>query len=700
MSKKIKLEQLRNIGIIAHIDAGKTTTTERVLYYTGKSHKIGEVHDGAATMDWMEQEQERGITITSAATTCFWLDHQINIIDTPGHVDFTAEVERSLRVLDGAIGVFCAVGGVEPQSETVWRQATKYMVPRIAFVNKMDRTGANFLACVSQMKERLGANPVPLQLPVGAENDFVGVIDLVEMKANIYSDKNNRGETYEETDIPDDMMAEAEQCREALMEAISDVDESIMEKYLGGEDVSLEEIREAVRRGTLDLKFTPVFCGAAFKNKGVQQLLNAVVQYLPSPVEVPSIVGVNPNNQEEVVRTPSVDEPLSTLAFKIMTDPYVGQLAFFRVYSGQIKSGSYIYNSTKNVRERVGRLLRMHANKREEVDSVGPGDIAAAIGLKKTFTGDTLCTEDNPVILESITFPQPVISVAIEPKTKQEQEKLSDCLIKLQQEDPTFEVRVDKETNQTVISGMGELHLEILVDRMKREFSLDVHVSKPQVAYRETITKKIDHEYKYVKQTGGRGQYGHVEIEVEPREPGEGFEFVNNIVGGAIPKEYIPAVQKGIDESMDRGIVCGFPIVDIRVSLNDGSFHDVDSSEMAFKICASIAFRDACKKAKPVLLEPIMDVEVMTPEEFMGDVIGNLSSKRGKVKELSDRAGAKVIRAEVPLAGMFGYSTDLRSATQGRANYSMEFMKYDVVPAAIAEELIAKSTGTSSEVSV
>ena len=699
MGKKINLEKIRNIGIIAHIDAGKTTTTERILYYTGKSHKIGEVHDGNATMDWMEQEQERGITITSAATTCFWNDHQVNIIDTPGHVDFTAEVERSLRVLDGAIGVFCAVGGVEPQSETVWRQATKYHVPRIGFVNKMDRSGADFLNCIGQMKERLSANPVPLQLPIGAENDFIGLVDLVEMKAYVYPEKDNpKGEIFEEAPIPDNMTDLVAEYREKLMEAVSDVDEGIMEKYLGGEEVSLEAIKTAIRKGTLELKFTPILCGAAFKNKGVQQLLDAVPAYLPSPLDVPAISGINPNTQEEVSRKADDKEPVSALAFKIMTDPFVGQLAFFRVYSGELTSGSYIYNSTKNVRERIGRLLRMHSNKREEVKSVSAGDIAAAVGFKKTFTGDTLCPEDKPVVLEAITFPQPVISVAIEPKSKPEQDKLSDCLIKLQQEDPTFEVKVDPETNQTVISGMGELHLEILVDRMRREFSLDVNVSKPQVAFRETITKAVDHDYKYVKQSGGRGQYGHVEIHVEPREAGEGFEFVNKIVGGSIPKEYIPAVQKGVTEAMDRGILCGFPVVDVRVTLNDGSFHDVDSSEMAFKICASIAFQEACKKATPVLLEPIMEVEVVTPEEFMGDVIGNLSSKRGKVKELSDRAGAKVIRAEVPLAGMFGYSTDLRSATQGRANYSMEFSKYDVVPSSIAEELIAKSKGTSSEV--
>ncbi|NIQ00467.1 MAG: elongation factor G [Nitrospinaceae bacterium] len=701
MSKKVKLEKIRNIGIIAHIDAGKTTTTERVLYYTGKSHKIGEVHDGNATMDWMEQEQERGITITSAATTCFWRDHQINIIDTPGHVDFTAEVERSLRVLDGAIGVFCAVGGVEPQSETVWRQATKYHVPRIGFVNKMDRSGANFLGCVEQMRDRLSANPVPLQLPIGAESEFSGMVDLVKMVAYVYPEKNNpKGELFEELEIPGDMATLADEYREKLMEAVSDVDENIMEKYLGGEEVAEADLKAAIRKGALELKFTPVLCGAAFKNKGVQQLLDAVPDYLPSPLDVPAIEGVNPNNQEAIARNADNGEPVSALAFKIMTDPFVGQLAYFRIYSGELKSGSYIYNSTKNVRERVGRILRMHSNKREEVKSVAAGDIAAAIGFKKTFTGDTLCDEDSPVVLEAISFPQPVISVAIEPKTKQEQDKLSDCLIKLQQEDPTFEVKIDSETNQTIISGMGELHLEILVDRMRREFSLDVNVSKPQVAFRETITKAVEHEYRYVKQSGGRGQFGHVVILVEPREPGSGFEFVNKIVGGSIPKEYIPAVQKGIEEAMGRGILCGFSVVDVRVTLQDGSYHEVDSSEMAFKICASIAFQEAGRKATPVLLEPVMDVEVMTPEEFMGDVIGNLNSKRGKVKELSDRAGAKVVKAEVPLAGMFGYSTDLRSATQGRANYSMEFLKYDVVPSSIAEELIAKSKGTSSEVSV
>jgi elongation factor G len=693
MADKLQVEKRRNIGIIAHIDAGKTTTTERILYYTGRSHKIGEVHDGTATMDWMEQEQERGITITSAATTCFWNDYQINIIDTPGHVDFTAEVERSLRVLDGAIGVFCAVGGVEPQSETVWRQASKYEVPRMGFINKMDRAGADFIGCMGQIKERLKGNPVALQLPIGSEASFVGLIDLVTMKANVYSDDKGKGEVYDVVEIPDEYLEQAQEYREYLMEAVSDVDESIMERFLAGEEVSQEEVIAAVRKATLGLMFTPIFCGAAFKNKGVQQLLDAVVHYLPSPQEIPPIQAENPNTQEELIRKPDVSEPLAALAFKIMTDPFVGQLAFIRVYSGELKSGSYVYNSTKNQRERVGRLLRMHANKREEVQSVKAGDIAAAVGLKKTFTGDTLCVQDDPVILEAITFPEPVISVAIEPKTKAEQDKLSDCLVKLLQEDPTFSVQVDKETNQTVISGMGELHLEILVDRMRREFSLDVSVSKPQVAYKETITKSVEHSYKYVKQTGGRGQYGHVVIKVEPREAGTGFEFVNKITGGAIPREFIPAVQKGVVETMERGVLCGNKVVDVGVTLLDGSFHQVDSSEMAFKICASIAFKEACTKASAVLLEPVMEVEVVTPEDFMGDVIGNLNSKRGKIIDLSDRSGAKVIRADVPLSGMFGYSTDLRSATQGRATYSMEFSKYEQIPAAIAEELIAKAAG-------
>lgn len=700
MSKKLQPEKTRNIGIIAHIDAGKTTTTERILYYTGKSHKIGEVHDGNATMDWMEQEQERGITITSAATTCFWQDHQVNIIDTPGHVDFTAEVERSLRVLDGAVGVFDAVSGVEPQSETVWRQASKYEVPRICFVNKMDRAGANFVGCVAQMVDKLGAHPVAIQIPLGAEADFLGVIDLIDMKANVYSDEKNKGETFDVVDIPAEYKDQADEYREKLIESASDADDGLMEKFLAGEEISKEELIAALRKGTLDNTFTPILCGAAFKNKGVQQLLDAVVLYLPSPAELKSITGTNPNTQKEESRKLDSSDPLSALAFKIMTDPFVGQLAFVRVYSGKLTSGSYVYNSTKNERERVGRILRMHANKREEVDSVQAGDIAAVVGLKKTYTGDTLCDQDNPVVLEAITFPEPVISVAIEPRTKAEQDKLSDCLVKLLQEDPTFRVKVDKDTNQTVISGMGELHLEILVDRMRREFALDVDVSKPQVAYKETITKEVEHEHKYIKQSGGRGQYGHVVIKVAPREAGLGFEFVNKIVGGSIPREFIPAVQKGVVEAMARGIMCGYPTVDVSVTLLDGSYHDVDSSEMAFKICASMAFRDACKLGSPQLLEPVMEVEVVTPEEFMGDVIGKLNSKRGKIKDLADRAGAKVIRAEVPLSGMFGYSTDLRSATQGRANYSMEFSKYDGVPAAIAEDLMAKATGSKDKLAV
>ena len=693
MSKKLDLNKVRNIGIIAHIDAGKTTTTERVLYYTGRSHKIGEVHDGNATMDWMEQEQERGITITSAATTCFWQDHQVNVIDTPGHVDFTAEVERSLRVLDGAVGVFCAVGGVEPQSETVWRQATKYKVPRIGFVNKMDRAGADFLNCVGQMKERLNANPVPLQLPIGAEANFVGIIDLITMKANIYDEKSANGEKFDIVDIPDECRELADEYREKLVEAAADIDDSIMEKFLGGEEVSSEEITAAVRKGALELKMTPILCGAAFKNKGVQQLLDAVVTILPSPLDVPPIQGTHPDTEKEITRKSENSEPLSALAFKIMTDPFVGQLAFVRVYSGELKSGSYVYNSTTNQRERVGRLLRMHSNKREEITYVGPGDIGAVIGLKKTFTGDTLCLQEEPIILESIVFPEPVISVAIEPKTKAEQEKLSDAMVKLLQEDPTFRVKVDAETNQTVISGMGELHLDILVDRMRREFSLDVNVSQPQVAYKETIRKAVEHKLRYAKQSGGRGQFAELEIKVEPSEDGVPFKFIDKIRGGAIPKEFIPAVEKGVKEAMERGILCGYNLVDAQVTLLDGAFHEVDSSEMAFKIAASMAFKEAALKASPVLLEPIMEVEVVTPEEFMGDVIGNVNAKRGKIKEMTDRAGAKVIRAEVPLSGMFGYSTDLRSMSQGRANFTMEFAKYEAVPSMVAEELIAKATG-------
>ncbi|MGV7220684.1 MAG: elongation factor G [Nitrospinales bacterium] len=697
MGNLADLGKLRNIGIIAHIDAGKTTTTERVLYYTGKSHKIGEVHDGNATMDWMEQEQERGITITSAATTCFWDNHQVNIIDTPGHVDFTAEVERSLRVLDGAVGVFCGVSGVEPQSETVWRQASKYNVPRIGFVNKMDRAGADFINCLAQMKERLNANPVALQLPLGVEENLKGIIDLVAMKANIYDASKDKGESYEEVDIPEEYIEEANKYRELLLEAASDIDEDIMEKFLAGEEVSSEQIIAAIRKGTLDVSITPVLTGSAFKNKGVQQLLDGVIRYLPSPMDVPAMVGIDPDTDKEITRQTKDDEPLSALAFKIMTDPFVGQLAFIRVYSGVLTSGSYVYNSTKNCRERVGRLLRMHADKREEIDSVGSGEIVAAIGLKKTYTGDSLCPEKEQILLESITFPEPVISVAIEPKTKAEADKLSGCLNKLQQEDPTFECKIDPETNQTIISGMGELHLEVLVDRMRREFSLDVNVSKPQVAYRETITKSVEEVGKYVKQTGGKGQFAHVVINIEPQEPGTGFEFVNKITGGSIPKEFISSCQKGIEESMARGILCGYGVVDVKATLLDGSYHEVDSSEMSFKICSSMTFNQAAKKAGPVILEPIMIVEVVTPEDFMGDVIGNLSSKRAKIKELGERAGAKVIKAEVPLSGMFGFSTELRSASQGRANFSMEFDKYEVVPPMVAEEIIAKTTGTSKE---
>ncbi len=697
MSKITNLNKVRNIGIIAHIDAGKTTTTERILYYTGRSHKIGEVHDGNATMDWMEQEQERGITITSAATTCFWDDHQVNVIDTPGHVDFTAEVERSLRVLDGAIGVFCAVGGVEPQSETVWRQASKYKVPRIAFVNKMDRAGADFLHCVGQMEERLKANVVPLQLPIGAEADFIGIIDLITMKASVYDESSVNGEKFDIVEIPEDCKELAGEYREKLVEAAADIDDVIMEKFLAGEEVSSEEITAAVRKGALELKITPALCGASFKNKGVQQLLDAVITFLPSPLDIPPMVGAHPDdNTKEIIRKADNSEPLAALAFKIMTDPFVGQLAFVRVYSGELKSGSYVYNTTTNQRERVGRLLRMHSNKREEVTFIGAGDIGAAIGFKKTYTGDTLCLQEDPVLLESIVFPEPVISVAIEPKTKVEQDKLSDALVKLLQEDPTFRVKVDKETNQTVISGMGELHLDILVDRMKREFALDVNVSQPQVAYKETIKKSVEHKLRYAKQSGGRGQFAELEIRVEPGEPGVPFKFINKITGGAIPKEFIPSVEKGVKEAMGRGVLCGYNLVDAQVTLLDGSFHEVDSSEMAFKIAASMAFKEAALKASPVLLEPKMDVEVVTPEDFMGDVIGNLNSKRGHIKDLSDRAGAKVIRAEVPLSGMFGYSTDLRSMSQGRANFSMEFSRYDTVPNAVAEELIAKATGNKN----
>ncbi len=692
MARLVPLEKTRNIGIMAHIDAGKTTTTERILYYTGVTHKIGEVHEGAATMDWMEQEQERGITITSAATTCNWGDHRINIIDTPGHVDFTIEVERSLRVLDGAVAVFCSVGGVEPQSETVWRQADKYRVPRIAFVNKMDRVGADFFRGVSMIRDRLKANPVPIQLPIGAEDTYKGVVDLVEMKAIVW-DEESLGAKFHVEDIPADLAELAAEYREKMIEEISTHDEALMEKYLGGEELTRDEIKAAIRKATIDIQICPVICGSAFKNKGVQNLLDAVVEYLPSPVDIPAIKGVDARSGEEIERKASDSEPFSALAFKIMTDPFVGQLCFMRVYSGVLNSGSYVYNSTKDKKERIGRLLKMHANKREEIKEVLAGDIAAAVGLKYTTTGDTLCPEDAPVVLESIEFPEPVIAIAIEPKTKADQEKLGISLQKLASEDPSFRVRTDEETGQTIISGMGELHLEIIVDRLMREFKVEANVGKPQVAYRETVTKKVKVEGKFVRQSGGRGQYGHVWIEMEPQEPGKGYEFVDAIKGGVVPREYIPAVDKGIQEAMDTGVLAGFPCVDFKVTLVDGSYHEVDSSEMAFKIAGSMAFKEASAKASPVLLEPIMSVEVVVPEEYMGDVIGDLNSRRGRIMGMEGRAGAQVVSAMVPLAQMFGYATDLRSATQGRATYTMVFDHYEQVPKSVSEEIIAKVKG-------
>ena len=691
MTKKEPLDKTRNIGIIAHIDAGKTTTTERILYYTGKTHKIGEVHEGTATMDWMDQEQERGITITSAATTCHWKDYRINIIDTPGHVDFTAEVERSLRVLNGAIGVFCAVGGVEPQSETVWRQAEKYRVPRIAFVNKMDRTGADFFNCVNQMKEKLGANPVPIQIPIGTEDKFKGIIDLIEMKALIFED-SSLGVKFETAEIPEDLIEEAKKHRDVLLEAISDKNESIMEKYLDGEKVSIKELKEAIRKSTLTLGILPVLCGAAFKNKGVQQLLDALIDFLPSPFDIPSIQGINPRSGKEEERKTDNSAPFSALAFKIMTDPFVGQLAFFRVYSGELKSGSYVYNSTKNHKERIGRIMKMHADKREDVDEIHAGDICGVIGLKKTMTGDTLCDASHPIILESMKFPEPVISIAIEPGTKAEQNKLGESLNKLLREDPTFKIKTDEETGQTIMLGMGELHLEVLVERLKREFGINANISKPQVAYKETINNQVEAEGKFVRQSGGRGQYGHAKIVLEPNEKtGGGFEFVNKIVGGVIPKEYIPAIKKGMVEAMESGILAGYPLINLKVTLIDGSFHEVDSSEMAFKVAGSMALKEGCKKAQPVLLEPVMTVELVVPEQFMGDVISHLNSKRAKISELTDRAGAKVIKALVPLGEMFGYATDIRSMTQGRGSFTMEFSKYSELPQAISEQIVAKA---------
>jgi elongation factor G len=677
---------------MAHIDAGKTTTTERILYYTGVTYKIGEVHEGTAVMDWMVQEQERGITITSAATTCTWRDHRINIIDTPGHVDFTIEVERSLRVLDGAVAVFDSVSGVEPQSETVWRQANKYDVPRIAFMNKMDRMGADFYMCINSMVDRLGANPVPIQIPIGAEDQFRGPIDLIEMQAYFYDDET-LGAKYVEGDIPQEYLEQAKEYREKMIEAISDVDETVMEKFLSGQEVTAGEIRAALRKGTVEMKLTPVICGTAFKNKGVQHLLDAIVDYLPSPYDIPPVIGISPDDGSEQLRKPDAKDPFSAFAFKVMTDPFVGQLTFLRVYSGTLNAGSYVYNSTKGTKERVGRLLKMHANKREDIKEVSAGDIAAAVGLKSTLTGDTLCDEKTPVVLEAMEFPEPVISVAIEPKTKPDQEKLSQALAKLAQEDPSFRVSNNEETGQTLIAGMGELHLEIIVDRLTREFKVGANVGKPQVAYRETIRTASKAEGKFVRQSGGRGQYGHVYLEMEPLEAGKGFEFVSKVVGGTVPREYWNAVEKGIKEAADGGVLAGYPFVDFRVTLTDGSYHEVDSSEMAFKIAGSMGFKEAAKKAKPIILEPIMNVEVVTPEEYMGDVIGDLNSRRGKIQSMEKRGKAQIIRAQVPLSEMFGYATDLRSRTQGRATYTMQFANYDEVPKGIAEGIIAKVKG-------
>jgi elongation factor G len=696
MARTVSLEKTRNIGIMAHIDAGKTTTTERILYYTGINYKLGEVHEGTATMDWMVQEQERGITITSAATTCFWRDHRVNIIDTPGHVDFTIEVERSLRVLDGAVAVFCSVGGVEPQTETVWRQADKYGVPRLAFVNKMDRVGADFFRVVQMIRDRLGAAPAILQIPIGAEEKFIGIVDLIRMKALVWEDES-LGAKFHEEPIPEGLKLQADEYRDKLLEAVADCDEAIMEKYLEGKPVEEAELRAAVRKATLALKIVPVLCGSAFRNKGVQPMLDAVVDFLPSPTDIPPVKGTNPDNQAADERPAKDDAPFSALAFKIMTDPYVGTLTFFRVYSGSLSSGSSVYNSTRTKRERVGRLLKMHANKREEIKEVYAGDIAAAVGLKTATTGDTLSDENHPIVLESIDFPDPVISIAIEPKSKADQEKLGLSLQKLATEDPSFKVRSDEETGQTIISGMGELHLEIIVDRLLREFNVGANVGKPQVAYKETVRKAVEQQGKFIRQTGGRGQYGDVWIKLEPQQPGAGFEFVDAIKGGTIPREYIPAVEKGIREATDNGALAGYPVVDVKVTLFDGSYHDVDSSEIAFKIAGSMAFKEAARKANPVLLEPIMSVEVVVPEDFMGDVIGDINSRRGKVLGMDARPAAHAIDARVPLAQMFGYATDLRSMTQGRATYTMQFSHYEPVPAAVAEGIIAKFTGKSDE---
>ena len=687
MPRDVSLEATRNIGIMAHIDAGKTTTTERILFYTGINHKIGETHDGAATMDWMAQEQERGITITSAATTAYWNKHRINIIDTPGHVDFTVEVERSLRVLDGSVTVFCAKGGVEPQSETVWRQADKYKVPRMAYVNKMDIMGADFYRVVSMMRERLKCNAVPIQLPIGAEETYVGLIDLVDMKA--YTNFEAIQHDVSGTDIPADMLEKAQEYRTAMLESLAEQDDAIMEKYLGGEEITIDEIKKAIRKGTIDNTFVPVTCGTSYKNKGVQKLLDAIVDYMPSPLDIPSIKGVNPKNDEEEFRHASDTEPFSALAFKIATDPFVGKLCFFRVYSGKVEAGSSVYNSVKNNTERIGRILQMHANNRKDIEVCYAGDIAAAVGLKNTTTGDTLCAQNAPIILESMEFPEPVIRVAIEPKTKAGQEKMGIALSKLAEEDPTFRTYTDEETGQTIIAGMGELHLEIIVDRLLREFKVEANVGKPQVAYRETVRKSADVDMKYARQSGGHGQYGHVKIIVEPNESGKGYEFINKVVGGAIPKEFIEPVNQGIQGAMQAGVLAGYPVVDIKVTLYDGSFHEVDSSEMAFKIAGSMALKEALRKADPVILEPIMHVNVVIPEEYMGDVIGDLNARRGMIQGMDTIAGAQQINAFVPLSGMFGYATDLRSKTQGRGQYSMEPSHYIEVPKSIAEGIMS-----------
>ena len=691
MPRKVSLEKTRNIGIMAHIDAGKTTTTERILYYTGVNYKLGETHEGTATMDWMEQEQERGITITSAATTCFWKNHRINIIDTPGHVDFTVEVERSLRVLDGSVTVMCAKGGVEPQSETVWRQADHYHVPRMIYVNKMDIMGADFYNVLRMIDERLKCNAVPIQLPIGKEAEFRGIIDLVEMNADVYYDEMGKDMRVEE--IPEDMRELAEEYREKMLDAVSMFDDEIMEMYLEGKEIPTAKIRAAIRKATVAVEMIPVVCGTSYRNKGVQKLLDAIVDYMPAPTDIPAIEGINPKTDEEDKREPSDDEPFSALAFKIMTDPYVGRLSFFRVYSGTLNTGSSVLNSTKNVRERMGRILQMHANHREDIETVYSGDIAAAVGLKNTTTGDTLCDEKHPIILESMEFPEPVIRVAIEPKTKAGQEKMGIALMKLAEEDPTFKTYTDEETGQTIIAGMGELHLEIIVDRLLREFKVEANVGAPQVAYKETITKAVDQDTKYARQSGGKGQYGHVKIHVEPNESGKGYEFVNATVGGSVPKEYIPAVDAGIQGAMLAGVLAGYPVVDVKVTLYDGSYHEVDSSEMAFKICGSMAFKEACQKAGPTLLEPIMKVSVIVPDEYMGDVIGDLNSRRGQIQGFEARSGAQQIDAFVPLAEMFGYATDLRSRTQGRGQYTMEPSHYIEIPKSIQEKIIDQRTG-------